>query len=609
MEPAPIAVLGLGCRFPGASDPMAFWSLLESGGDAIGPPCARRLRTLRDAGDAPLPRSGFLRDPAAFDPEFFGLSRAAAANLDPRQSLLLELAWEAFEDGGVKPATLRGTSTGVFVGATWHSEGAAGGSLLDQEASLIPGRISHQFGLRGPSVMVDTSTSSSLMAVHLACQSLREGDADLALAGGVNLFRSTREWAALEALGVLSSEGCSRPFDREASGYVRGEGGGLALLKPLDDALRDGDHIYCVIVSSAMNHNGQTTGLASPSAPAQRDLIERAYRRAGVGLERVAYIEAHGTGTRAGDGAEWQALESLFGERHSTPLAVGSVKANIGHLEGAAGIAGLIKAALAAHRNAIPRPMNVTTPRFASNGLSLLMGGVAWPAGCDCCGVTSLGLSGANAHVVLSRPPEKVPRPHPAPPWPFVMSAHSEEALKRYANELLRWAEAWTDADIADVCYTAAVRRTHHAVRRAFFCGSREEFIAGLRREDTVEAARVFELGEQVDWREIFLDGGNWISLPPYTWQHEDRYEARAASESPAEVVPRLVANVLSLPAEGLDRGTRLIELGLDSLSALELESQLETEAGLQIPAPELLGPLAISDLIRRAESIRGLVT
>jgi acyl transferase domain-containing protein len=605
MPSNPIAVIGLACRFPGAPDPAAFWNLLLRGGEAIGPPTTTRLSALQDA--TCVPKSGYLEKIEAIDASFFGLSQAATASLTPRQALLLELAWEVLEDGGQPPNDLRGGPTGVFLGSMWHSGISKGGSLLDREAGMISGRVSHQFGFRGPSILVDTSTSSSLVAVHLACQSLSNGESDLALAGGVSLFDHAQEWTEMEALGTLAADGRCRPFDQDANGYVRGEGGGLVLLKPLEDALRDHDRIYCVIQSTATNHNGETAGLPIPSAGAQQDLFERAYRSMPAIEERIAYIEAHGTGTRAGDEAEWRALESFFATGRGGRLTIGSVKANIGHLEGAAGIAGLVKVALAAHHAMIPATINVAAPRFKSAGLSVLRDGARWPAGFDYAGVTSLGLNGTNCHVVVARPPGVAARSQPAPPWLFVMSARTEAALEQYTEALIRWANTWTDADLPDVCYTAAMRRSHSPVRRAFCCQSIQEFVDALRGRHTSSGnielvARSFERGGDVDWRHVFPVRGQCISLPPYPWQRGDASDSNLRN-CPTDIVPRLVADVLHLRSEVVDHRTRLIELGLDSLTALELEAQLEVQVGLQVLAPELLGPLTVRDLIQKAES------
>jgi acyl transferase domain-containing protein len=599
---APMAVIGLACRFPQASDPMAYWNLLQNAGDAIGRPTDVRMAGLSDC-ESPS-RGGYLSEASLFDFDFLGFS--AAENADARQALALELAWEALEDGGQRIEELRGSTTGVFLGVTWSSLGGGGGAL-DLEAGMIPGRVSHHLGLRGPSLLVDTATSSSLVAVHLACQSLRNGEAGLALAGGVNLFRSAREWVELGAIGVLSAEGRCRPFDRDARGYVRGEGGGVALLKPLEAAQRDGDRIYCVIEASAINHNGETAGMPAPSSSAQLDLLDRAYRWLPANGSKVAYVEAHGTGTRAGDEAEWRALEAFFSGERAGKLAVGSVKSNIGHLEGAAGIAGLMKAALAAKAGVIPPTINITVPRFSSVGMSVQTSATVWPADSNYCGVTSLGLYGTNCHVVISRPPESVAASHAPPPWLFVMSAHTEAALNQYANALSVAAGGWTESDLPEVCYTAATRRSHQKVRRAFFCRSMEEFRRGLQGlptagDDAHESARVFERGGEVNWKRLFPCTGRCVSLPPYPWQRRAR-KSEPAGRAPADTVRRLVARVLRVPAEDMTLGTRLIELGLDSLSALQLESQLESQTGVQIPAPELLGALTVSDLITYVEN------
>jgi acyl transferase domain-containing protein/acyl carrier protein len=392
----------------------------------------------------------------------------------------------------------------------------------------------------------------------------------------------------------LSPDGIARPFDIAANGYVRGEGGGLVVLKRLQDAIRDGDRIYCAIAGSAVNHNGETSGLPAPNAPAQQALIERAYRIAGVPSDRIAYVEAHGAGTRAGDYAEWHALAGFVGGRGAT-LPIGSVKANIGHLEGAAGIAGLIKLALSAQHGAIPPTVGLEHERFAGR-VAVATHRLDWPAHAEAAGVTSLGLCGTNCHVVIRRVLRRPAERTTTPPFPFVISAHSEAALRQYAASLIGWAGDWTDKDLPDICYTAAVRRDRQARQHWIRCATVEELVDGLR---TLVAGGS---PEPVPESLAFPRHAECVSLPPYPWQREALGRPASHCRDTAARVRDLLADVLRLPAGELRGGSRLLELGLDSLAAFDLEARLEKDARAKVEAPTLLGVLTVDDLIRRVE-------
>ncbi|MBI0376025.1 polyketide synthase, partial [Streptomyces albiflaviniger] len=389
-------MVGMACRLPHAPGPSAFWRLLRQGGNAITtmPDDRRRTGASGSATDgsatdgsvtegpvsdgsgrsAPTWYGGFLDRVDTFDASFFGISPREATAMDPQQRLMLELAWEAFEDAGIRPGTLKDTPTGVFVGAIWDEYAA----LLRRDAtaatrhamtgvhrSMIANRVSYGYGLRGPSLTVDTAQSSSLVAVHTACESLRRQECTLALAGGVNLILTEDSMAAAAAqFGGLSPDGRCHTFDARANGFVRGEGGAAVLLKPLAAAVRDGDPVYCVIHATAVNNDGATDGLTSPSPAAQEDVVRTAHRRAGVSPDAVQYVELHGTGTPVGDPVEAAALGAALGtvRTDGTPLLVGSAKTNVGHLEGAAGIVGLLKTALAITHRLLPASLHFTTP-------------------------------------------------------------------------------------------------------------------------------------------------------------------------------------------------------------------------------------------------------
>ncbi|MBN0048517.1 polyketide synthase, partial [Streptomyces actuosus] len=424
-----IAVIGLACRLPGAPNPDALWRLLRSGNSAVSPTPAERLRLAgapaeSSSGDD-VPRwGGYLDDVTGFDAGFFGISPREADCMDPQQRLVLELAWEALEDSHVVPAHLAGASTGVFIGAA-HDDYATLAHALEPGSvtstsftgthrALIANRISYLLGLRGPSISLDSAQSSSLVAVHLACESLRSGDSELAVAGGVNLHLAPRSGLFTHRLGALSPDGRCYTFDARANGYVRGEGGGLVVLKPLDRALADGDPIRAVIRGSALNNDGGGSTLTSPDAGAQEDVIRRALRNAGSAPEDIQYVELHGTGTPVGDPVEAAALGAVLGAARAAdapPLHVGSVKTNIGHLEGAAGIAGLLKTVLALRHRELPPTLNHETPNpdIPLDALRLrvqhTLGPWPRPDTSLMAGVSSFGMGGTNAHVVLEEAP------------------------------------------------------------------------------------------------------------------------------------------------------------------------------------------------------------
>ncbi len=414
----PIAIVGIGCRFPGASGPDAFWKLLSDGVEGVGPVPLTRWNPDAAQHRAIPGRGGFLENVDRFDAEFFGISPREADLIDPQQRLLLEVSWEALEDAGAAPARLAGTNVGVFVGiatSDYAQLQAMRGDPSDpyrvtgSAASIAANRISYAFDFRGPSLAIDTACSSSLVAVHLACRSLWDGETSLAIAGGVNVILSPQIVENFARVGFLSPDGRCRAFDAQANGYVRGEGAGAIVLKPLSLAMADGDSIYAVIRGSAINQDGRTNGLTAPSKAAQEAVLRDAYRQAGTLAGQVDYIEAHGTGTLLGDPIEVAAIGSVLAEGRApgTHCALGSVKTNLGHLEAAAGIAGLIKTALALHHSEIPPSLNFAEPNphipFDQLPLSVQRQLDPWPAGDrpGLAGVSSFGFGGTNAHVVL----------------------------------------------------------------------------------------------------------------------------------------------------------------------------------------------------------------
>ena len=423
----PIAIVGLACRFPGAPDADAFWRLLLDGVDAIAEVPADRwnIEELFSA-DATIPGKmstrwgGFLTDVDRFDPQFFGISPREAEHMDPQQRIVLELAWRALEDAGIRPAALKDSSTGVYIGAMWsdYARLIAGTrsaitqhTATGQDTSIIAARVSYTFGLQGPSVAVNTACSSSLVAVHTACQALRTGEATLALAGGVNLVLAPDSTVAMSKFGGMAPDGRSKAFDARANGYVRSEGAGIVVLKPLSRALKDGDSIYCLIRGEGVNNDGFSNGLTAPNPQAQEQMLRIACARAGVAPGDVDYVETHGTGTLLGDPIEAGALGRVLGAARpdDRPLVIGSLKTNIGHLEAAAGIAGLIKLALALRRGVIPGNLHFETPNphidFAALRLAVQSRTAPLPVRdrAVLAGVSSFGFGGTNCHVIVEQ--------------------------------------------------------------------------------------------------------------------------------------------------------------------------------------------------------------
>lgn len=428
----PIAIIGMSCRFPGgANDPDAFWQLLHNGVDAIAPVPSQRWDVDNyydpdpDASGKIYTRSGgFLQQVDEFDPQFFGISPREAVSLDPQQRLLLEVSWEALENAGIAADRLAGSKTGIFVGigqndyAQLHLNSGDHTNINAYDGTgngfcFASGRLSYVLGLQGPNMAVDTACSSSLVAVHLACQSLRAGECNLALVGGVQLILSPEVTIFLSRTHALSPDGRCKTFDAAADGFGRGEGCGVLVLKRLSDAVADKDNILALIRGSAVNHDGPSSGLTVPNKLAQQALIREALRSAKVEPSQVSYVEAHGTGTPLGDPIEIEALKAVLGEERSPlqPLIIGSVKTNIGHLEAAAGVAGLIKVILALQHQEIPPHLHFKQPNPYINWNELPVvvptKSMPWPCGTQqrIAGVSSFGMSGTNAHIVLEEAP------------------------------------------------------------------------------------------------------------------------------------------------------------------------------------------------------------
>jgi acyl transferase domain-containing protein/acyl carrier protein len=498
----PVAVVGLACRMPGAADARAFWQLLSEGRDAVGEVPADRWD---DVPSGAVRHGGYLDDVAGFDARFFRLPAEEADRMDPQQRLLLEVCWEALEDAGELPARLRNSATGAFVGVStneYMQRQLVSPATMTQHTvtgcspAVVAGRLAYLLDLRGPTLSVDTACSSSLVAVHLAVRAIRAGECAAAIAAGVNVMLEPELSAGLSRAGMLAPDGRCKTFSEHANGYVRGEGCGAVVLKPLPAALAAGDRVYAVIRGSAVTADGASNGLTAPNPSAQRAVLTAAYRDAGVEPTSVDYVECHGTGTVLGDQIEADALGAVVGHGRpaGSPALIGSVKTNIGHLEAAAGIAGLIKACLTLYHGVVPASLHAGPPSphiaFAELGLDV----VTRPRRLDrdatrpCrAGVSSFGFSGTNAHVVLENAPASPP---PSAAWPAALplSARTADGLDRLRRAVVQHLEREPES-AGGVVYTASVRRTHHRpYRLAAVAAHPGELSARLSAAPTVTA-------------------------------------------------------------------------------------------------------------------------
>lgn len=516
----PIAIVGMACRFPAGEKQQnlgtsnAYWNFLTQGRDAIQKtPKSRRYNKDGDQW------GGFLKHIDAFDPFFFGISPREAEQMDPQQRVLLELLQETLQESGITQSSIKGSNTGIYIGcmrseySSLNPEKHASNihAATGGHQALVSGRLSYIFNLMGPNMTINTACSSSLVAVHQACQAIRSGETDCAFAGGVNLILDPQFTADMDNSGAISADGRCRPFDENANGYVRSEGAGLVLLKSLDDAERDGNPILGVIKASAINSNGATDGLTATSVSAQKALLKKVYRTGDINPAQVGYVEAHGTGTALGDPNEAQALGEVLGKSRAPdtpPLIIGSCKSNIGHTEGSAGIAGLIKTVRVLQTRIIPPSLhfNSANPRinFSDLHLAVPTKTIDFPASCQYAGVSSFGFC-TNCHVVLEQVENAISaRPstkrHLAPlyysrlnclltdinpaPLPtkhlLLVSAHYPYALGQRAHDLADFLRQKKDISLNDMCYTAALKRDHYNHRLAIVANTKEAFIEQL---------------------------------------------------------------------------------------------------------------------------------
>ncbi|MBH8561390.1 type I polyketide synthase [Nostoc sp. CENA67] len=560
LESTHIAIVGMGCRFPQAETPQAFWEFLHDGKDGITevPKDRWDIDAFYDPNAATTGKmntrwGSFLEKVDEFDPSFFGIAPREAEYIDPQQRLVLEVAWEALENAGIVPERLAGSQTGVFIGFTnidYHTLiyrdisdiGAYSGT--GTHPSIIPGRLSYLLNLRGPCVALDTACSSSLVALHYACQSLKTRESDVCLAGGVNLILSPEMTITFSHARMMAADGRCKTFDAAADGYVRGEGCGIVVLKRLADAIRDGDNIQAIIRGSAINQDGLSNGLTAPNGPAQQAVIRQALANAGVKPAQISYVEAHGTGTPLGDPIEVNSLKTVLmeGREANQPCWIGSVKSNIGHLEAAAGIVGIIKVVLSLQHRQIPPHLHLKqlNPyiRIKNTPIQIPTELQEWPSQGQprLAGVSAFSFGGTNAHVILEEAPPQV-KSQNLPERSFhllTLSAQTEPALQALVSRYQSHLEANPKQALADICFTANTGRsskgaaslTHFNHRLAVVADSKEQLIEQLAAFTTGKDATGLN-SSQIDKNEqkiAFLftgQGSQYINMGRQLYEQE----------------------------------------------------------------------------------------
>ncbi|GAA5185402.1 hypothetical protein GCM10023322_29320 [Rugosimonospora acidiphila] len=646
-----MAVIGMACRLPGASGPDELWKLLVEGVDATGttPPERYELDAVysprRTPGKLAARRGGYLNGMADFDAAFFGMSAAEAVELDPQQRLLLMTAWEALEDAGQRPDLLAGGRTGVFVGnsradylenAFRQGLEAATAAQFNNVRSLLAARLSHFFDLRGPSVVVDTACSSSLVAVHQAVQSLRAGESRLALAAGVNLPLRPDEGVMMSQAGALAGDGRSKFGDARADGHAPSDAVAVVVLKPLADALADGDRVRAVIVGSAIGNDGRTSdSVLNPSLTGQVESLRWAYADAGVDPADVDYVEAHGSGSPALDRLELTALGQVLGTGRAAdrPLLVGSVKSNIGHAEAAGGLAGLIKAVLCLEHGKVPASLHVETPRpdVAWDELPVRIPATLTPlpdAGRPAIvGVSGQGSSALNAHVVL-RQTQTVQSPDDeeggGAPYLLAISARTPEAVRALCRAYAVYlAPDGPGAGYAlrDICRSAALRRQHLEHRRTVIGTSRDELVAALDGTGSspadpaladpvladpvlAELAARYRAGETIDWEAVFGAPGRYVPLPTYPWQTRRYWPGEGQDRDGGDLATWILRQHARTHFHA---GSTLADIGIDSLAKLQLIIELQRKTGHELD-PEVVGGLrTVGELYQWARELEAV--
>jgi acyl transferase domain-containing protein/acyl carrier protein len=629
----PIALVGMACRFPGgAEDPGSFWRLLCEERDAVTEVPASRwdVAALYDADPASPGRmstrwGGFLEQVDGFEPDFFGISPKEAVRMDPQQRLMLELSWEALEDAGLAAGTLRESPTGVFFGAMWNDyarlprglESIAQHTATGQDLSLIPARVSYTLGLQGPSLAVNTACSSSLVAIHLACQALRTGEATLALAGGVNLLLSPDATVAMSKFGGMAPDGRCKAFDARANGYVRGEGGGVVVLEPLSRALALGHPVVCVIRGSAVNNDGFSNGLTAPNPRAQEAVLRQAYARAGVDPRRVHYVEAHGTGTLLGDPIEARALGAVLGSGRGAerPLCVGSVKTNIGHLEAAAGVAGLIKVALALRHRFLPTSLHFLRPNphipFEALRLEVVKQARPWPHPEEraLAGVSGFGFGGTNCHVVLEEWMAGRDKSSRAPPPPRPVPATRPGVVFVFPGQGGQWPGMGRELMQCEPAFRAALERCDEALQVWTGWSVLEELAAGGPRMGDIDVVQPVLFAVEVAlawlWR-------SWGVEPAAVVGHSmgEVAAAHVAGILGLEDAARIIRTRSRLLREARGRGAMVVvELPLEAARELleGRERQVSIAASNSVTSTVLSGAVEGLEALVRELGARGV--